>query len=117
MATIPSPTQPLARSTNEAGSGTRGGPPILALAFAVVGNSIPTAIQYTDTDFISPGYFLRRRMMATIPSPPKPVARSTNEAGSGTSRSLEGRVGDDNSIPISMPIDNQYTDSINPHYF
>ena len=87
MAAIPSPTKPVARSTNEAGSGTTGpSPPILALAFAVAGNSSPSAIQYTYTDFISPGYFFRRRVMATIPSPTKPVARSTNEAGSGVRR-------------------------------
>ena len=109
MATIPSPTKPVARSTNEAGSGTRGGPPILALAFAVVGNSIPTAIQYTDTDFITPGYFLRRRMMATIPSPPKPVARSTNEAGSGTGAELAFAV-----AGKSMAAIIQYTDFIHP---
>ena len=81
MAAIPSPAKPVARSTNEAGSGVT-----TPKAFAVAGDSIPIsipiAIQYTD--FIYPPYFLRRRMMATIPIPAKPVARSTNEAGSGT---------------------------------
>lgn len=79
MATIPSPTRPVARRTSEAGSGTTGA---ALWAFAVAGNSIPINIQYTD--FIRASYFLRRRVMATIPSPTKPVAKSTSEAGSGT---------------------------------
>ena len=49
MATIPSPAKPVARSTNEAGSGTRG-PPVLA--FAVAGKSMAAIIQHTD--FIHP---------------------------------------------------------------
>ncbi len=77
MATMPSPARPVASSTSEAGSGTAAGG---TLAFAVAGKSIPSTIQYTD--FINPPYYFRRRMMATIPSPAKPVARSTREAGS-----------------------------------
>src|SRR5205823_10249932 len=98
-------------------SGTRRGQPILPLAFAAVRTSNPTPIHYTYTDFITPGYFLRRRMMATIPSPPKPVARSTNEAGSGTRRPLTAFAVAGNSIPISIHIAIQYTDFIHPPYF
>ena len=106
MAAIPSPAKPVARSTNEAGSGVT-----TPRAFAVAGDSIPIsipiAIQYTD--FIHPPYFLRRRMMATIPSPAKPVARSTSEAGSGTGAVLAFAV-----AGKSMATIIQYTDFINP---
>src|SRR5207247_8014856 len=50
MAAIPSPPKPVARSTNEAGSGTRGPPTVLA--FAVAGKNMAAIIQYTD--FIHP---------------------------------------------------------------
>jgi hypothetical protein len=104
MATTPSPTRPVARRTNEAGSGAT----TEKLAFAVAGKSSPN-IQYTD--FIRASYFLRRRPKATIPSPAKPVARSTNEAGSGTvvigtlAFAVAGK---------SMAATIQYTNFINP---
>jgi hypothetical protein len=105
MATTPSPTRPVARSTSEAGSGTGAA----TWAFAVAGKNIPINIQYTD--FINPPYFLRLRAMATIPSPARPVARSTREAGSGTAAigplafAVAGK---------SMAAIIQYTDFINP---
>src|SRR5439155_6760278 len=49
-AAIPSPAKPVARSTNEAGSGTA--EKLLPLAFAVAGKSMAAIIQYTD--FIHP---------------------------------------------------------------
>jgi hypothetical protein len=108
MATIPSPAKPVARRTREAGSGTAA---TGVLAFAVAGNSIPSAIQYID--FINPPYFLRRRMMATTPSPAKPVARRTTEAGSGTTARTLAFAVVGNSIPSAI----QYIDFINPPYF
>jgi len=105
MATMPSPARPVASSTSEAGSGTAAGG---TLAFAVAGKSIPSTIQYTD--FINPPYYFRRRMMATIPSPAKPVARSTREAGSGTTAKKLASAVTGKSIAINIT----YADLINP---